>query len=68
MGNITLNYTDVDGPHSVDLDRETTSIGRSPNQNVVLNDPCVSRQHAVILREGDTYTPSRSKTARTGLF
>jgi sigma-B regulation protein RsbU (phosphoserine phosphatase) len=56
MGNITLNYSDIDGPHSVDLDRDTTSIGRSPNQNVVLNDPCVSRQHAVILREGNTYT------------
>ncbi len=56
MGNITLSYSDADGLHSVELDRDATSIGRAPNQNVVLNDPCVSRQHAVILREGDTYT------------
>ena len=56
MAIITLNYSDADGPHSVDLDRDSTSIGRSPNQDVVLNDPCVSRHHAVIVREGDTYT------------
>jgi sigma-B regulation protein RsbU (phosphoserine phosphatase) len=56
MGIISLSYSDADGPHSVDLDRDSTSIGRSPNQDVVLNDPCVSRHHAMIVREGDTYT------------
>jgi len=56
MAIITLSYSDANGPHSIDLDRDSTSIGRSPNQDVVLNDPCVSRHHAVILREDETYT------------
>jgi phosphoserine phosphatase RsbU/P len=56
MAIITLSYSDADGPQSIDLDRDSTSIGRSPNQDVVLTDPCVSRQHAVIVREGDIYT------------
>jgi serine phosphatase RsbU (regulator of sigma subunit) len=53
---ITLSYSDTNGPHSIELDRDSTSIGRSPNQDVVLNDPCVSRHHAAIVREGNTYT------------
>jgi phosphoserine phosphatase RsbU/P len=56
MGIVTLNYFDAHGQHSVDLDRDTTSIGRSPNQDIVLTDPCVSRHHALIVKEGDTYT------------
>jgi len=56
MATMMLTYSDATGTHSVDLDRNSTSIGRSPGQDVVLSDPCVSRQHAVILREGDTYT------------
>ena len=56
MSIATLNYSDVNGHHRVDLDRASTSIGRSPNQDVVLDDSCVSRQHAVILKKGDTYT------------
>lgn len=56
MANITLSYFDADGSHSVDLDRDSTSIGRSPNQDLVLSDPCVSRHHAMIVRKGDTYT------------
>jgi phosphoserine phosphatase RsbU/P len=56
MAIFTLSYSDADGLHSVDLDRDSTSIGRSPNQDIVLGDPCVSRHHAVILREGVTYT------------
>jgi phosphoserine phosphatase RsbU/P len=56
MAIITLSYSDANGPHSIDLDRDSTSIGRSPNQDIVLNDPCVSRHHAVIVREGTTYT------------
>lgn len=53
---ITLSYSDADGAHSVDLDRDSTSIGRSPNQDIVLGDPCVSRHHAVIVREGDAFS------------
>lgn len=56
MGIIAISYSDADGPHSVRLDRDSTSIGRSPNQDIVLSDPCVSRHHAVIVRDGDTYT------------
>src|ERR1700733_8564569 len=56
MGIVTLNYSDAKGQHSVDLDRDSTSIGRSPGQDVVLSDPCVSRQHALIVREGDSYS------------
>jgi sigma-B regulation protein RsbU (phosphoserine phosphatase) len=56
MGMATLSYSDANGHHSIDLDRDSTSIGRSPGQDVVLSDSCVSRQHALIVREGDSYT------------
>jgi sigma-B regulation protein RsbU (phosphoserine phosphatase) len=55
MGFFTLSYSDAKGQHKVDLDRDTTSIGRSSDQDVVLGDPCVSRRHALIVKEGDTY-------------
>jgi len=48
----TLTYTDADGPHCVILEAAATSIGRSPSQNIVLRDAIVSRQHAVVFREG----------------
>jgi serine phosphatase RsbU (regulator of sigma subunit) len=56
MGIVSLSYSDAKGQHSVNLDRDSTSIGRSPGQDVVLSDPCVSRQHALIVREGDSYS------------
>src|SRR5208337_1115114 len=52
----TLSYTDTDGQHTVTLEAAATSIGRSPGQNIILLDPFVSRQHAVIVREDSTYT------------
>jgi phosphoserine phosphatase RsbU/P len=52
----TLTYSDADGEHTFVLDRESTSIGRSADQDFVLNDPRVSRKHAVIVRENDVYT------------
>jgi sigma-B regulation protein RsbU (phosphoserine phosphatase) len=55
MGIVTLSYSDAKGHHSIDLDRDSTSIGRLPGQDVLLNDPCVSRQHALIVRDGDSY-------------
>jgi sigma-B regulation protein RsbU (phosphoserine phosphatase) len=67
MRPITLSYSDADGPHSVDLDRDSTSIGRSPTQDVVLSDPCVSRHHAAIVREGETYSVM-DKTSTHGTF
>jgi len=47
-----LVYSDANGEHSFPLDRESITIGRSPGQDLVLPDPCVSRHHAVIVREG----------------
>jgi serine phosphatase RsbU (regulator of sigma subunit) len=44
----SLVYTDVDGEHSFVLKRGTTTIGRSPDENLVLPESFVSRQHAVI--------------------
>jgi serine phosphatase RsbU (regulator of sigma subunit) len=51
----TLTFTDSTGEHRVAVDRDSISIGRSPGQDIVLPDPCVSRHHAVIVREGADY-------------
>jgi serine phosphatase RsbU (regulator of sigma subunit) len=51
----TLTYSGTDGLLSVVLDRVSTSIGRSQGQDVVLQDPAVSRKHAVIVRDEDIY-------------
>lgn len=56
LQNPTLNFTDADGEHSFVLDRDSTSIGRSAGQDFVLQDPRVSRKHAVIVRESGVYT------------
>ena len=58
-----LSYSDGEGQHTVDLERDTTSIGRSPGQDVVLLDRCVSREHAAIVREGNTCTIVDRKSA-----
>jgi phosphoserine phosphatase RsbU/P len=55
MDVMMLCYSDSDGQHRIALERETTSIGRSPDQDIVMRDPGVSRSHAVILREGSSY-------------
>ena len=52
----TLSYADTDGQHTVKLETAATTLGRSPGQNIILLDPFVSRQHAVIVVEGSTYT------------
>jgi sigma-B regulation protein RsbU (phosphoserine phosphatase) len=52
----TLTYTDANGEHRIPVDRDKVSIGRSPGQDVVLPDPCVSRQHAIIVKEGADFT------------
>ncbi len=56
MDVMVLSYSDVYGQHTIALHRETTSIGRSPDQHIVLRDRAVSRCHAVILREGNVYS------------
>src|SRR5579863_3632377 len=49
----TLRFSDPDGTHSLPLRRETTSIGRSSEQDLILRDAFVSRRHAVIHRLDD---------------
>ncbi|MCU1225485.1 MAG: protein serine/threonine phosphatase with GAF(s) sensor(s) [Edaphobacter sp.] len=56
MAIVTLNYSDINGNHRAYLDRDSISIGRSHDQDVMLSEAYVSRQHAVILREGENYT------------
>ncbi len=51
----TLNYADQYGEHSFTLGRESTSIGRSPDQDLVLRETYVSRRHALINRQNDHY-------------
>lgn len=51
----TLAWSDADGEHAVTLDHETTSIGRSAENDIVLPQAFVSRQHAAVVREGPTY-------------
>ena len=44
----TLRYTAPDGEHSFALSRESNSVGRSPDQDLVLREAFVSRRHALI--------------------
>lgn len=45
----------ANGGRSFPLDRDNVSIGRSPDNNVVLADPRVSQYHARIRRQGPAY-------------
>lgn len=54
-GSPTLRYTDAEGLHSIALKEEPVLIGRSPGQDIVLRDQCVSRQHAMIVWEDGGY-------------
>jgi serine phosphatase RsbU (regulator of sigma subunit) len=56
MPNAVLSYSDAKGHHSFALNGDSTSIGRSPSEDIVLDDPWVSRRHALIVRDGDSYT------------
>jgi phosphoserine phosphatase RsbU/P len=44
----TLRYSDLDGEHCFPIAGESTTIGRSPDQNLVLREAFVSRRHALI--------------------
>lgn len=50
-----LNYIDSNGRHTVVLRGDSTTLGRLPGQDLVLNDPLVSRRHAVIAHENGKY-------------
>jgi serine phosphatase RsbU (regulator of sigma subunit) len=54
----TLSYADSDGQHDVVLDQPSVSLGRSPDQDVVLHEHLVSRHHAIITLEDETWTIS----------
>jgi pSer/pThr/pTyr-binding forkhead associated (FHA) protein len=45
-----LTLKDASGTRSVALDAATVSIGRDPNNTIVLTSKAVSRQHAILLR------------------
>ena len=47
-----LAYEDTHGVHAVPLDADTVRIGRSPMADVRLDDPTVSRRHALVHRRG----------------
>jgi pSer/pThr/pTyr-binding forkhead associated (FHA) protein len=38
-----------------ELVRDVTMIGRAPSNHIVIDDPVVSAQHAIVLRVGDFY-------------
>jgi sigma-B regulation protein RsbU (phosphoserine phosphatase) len=46
-----LKYADPDGEHLFSLGAQKTSIGRSPDQDLVLKEAFVSRRHALITRQ-----------------
>ena len=51
----SLTYSDLDGEHCFPLAKESVSIGRSPDQDLVLREAFVSRRHAVITRLNGNY-------------
>lgn len=50
-----LSFTAADGEHTVLLEAESTSLGRSAGNDIVLAEPVTSRHHALVLRDGDAY-------------
>ena len=50
-----LTYSDSDGAHTVLLKRASTSIGRQPDQDIVLRESFVSRRHAVVNQSDSGY-------------
>jgi serine phosphatase RsbU (regulator of sigma subunit) len=51
----SLQYVDVDGEHSFALRGDSATIGRSPDQNLVLKEAFVSRRHALIMRQNSHF-------------
>ncbi len=56
-------FYEVDGrPQVYTLLKEEVSIGRSSENDVVLNDFSVSRKHAIVVRKGETWTVRDNKS------
>jgi phosphoserine phosphatase RsbU/P len=51
----SLRYSDSEGEHAFALSRESSSIGRSPDQDLVLQQAFVSRRHALINQQNSGY-------------
>lgn len=51
----SLQYGDSDGEHTFEIRGEFTSIGRSPDQDLVLREAFASRRHATIIRRNDHF-------------
>ena len=47
----TLHFVDLDGEHTFTIRGDSTAIGRSPDQDLVLKEAFVSRKHALIVRQ-----------------
>ena len=50
-----LSFTAPDGERTALLEAESTSLGRSAGNDVVLPEPFASRYHALLLRDGAVY-------------
>jgi len=59
----TLTYSDAKGERTFPLDRASITIGRSPGLDFELHEAHVSRQHALIVREGSLYTVVDQKSS-----
>jgi|SRR5947208_5101039 len=55
MARLVLNCEGV-GLVMRELGRDTVMIGRSPLNQIVIDHPTVSAQHAALLRTGDSYS------------
>jgi serine phosphatase RsbU (regulator of sigma subunit) len=51
----TLHYVDLDGEHTFAIHGDSTTIGRSPDQDLVLKEAFVSRRHALITRQNGAF-------------
>ena len=51
----TLQYVDLDGEHTFAIQGDSISIGRSPDQDLVLKEAFVSRRHALISRRNGAF-------------
>lgn len=51
----TLKYTDLEGEHCFGLAAESTTIGRAPDQDLVLKEAYVSRRHAVVIGKNNHF-------------
>ena len=51
----TLHDLDLDGEHTFSIQGDAATIGRSPDQDLVLKEAFVSRRHALITRQNGSF-------------